>query len=125
MTILAMSSFESFIQLMGALLIFALVLILVYFTTRWMGGLQKNGMKGKNLRIVESIGVGTNKSICIIEAGTEYLVVAIGKEEINFLTSLSREQLKDFSFENDESKGFAQESFQDILQKLKEKHPGK
>ena len=47
------------------------------------------------------------------EAGTEYLVVAIGKEEINFLTSLSREQLKDFSFENDESKGFAQEQFQD------------
>ena len=72
---------------------------------------------------METIGVGNNKMISIVEAGTQYLVVAIGKDEIHLLAKLSREELKDFSFE-EEAKS-SQESFSDVMKKLKEKLPKK
>jgi len=36
--ILLSSTFESAMQLIGALLIFAFVLVITYFTTKWGGG---------------------------------------------------------------------------------------
>lgn len=121
--ILLTSSLESFIQLLGALFIFAVVLAATYLTTRWMGGMQKKSQNGKNLQIVESINVGTNKTICIVEAGNVYLVVSVGKDEIHLLTELTKEQLKDFSFE--QQKTMPQESFAEILNNWKDKLPKK
>ena len=53
-----------------------------------------------------------------------YLVVSVGKDEVHLLTQLTREQLKDFSFEHVEEKE-SQESFTEILEKLKDKLPKK
>lgn len=124
MTILLSSSFHSLVQLIGALIIFAFVLGITYLTTRWMGGFQKSRSNNKNLHIIETINVGNNKYISIVEAGTVYLVVSVGKDEVHLLTQLTREQLKDFSFEHVEEKE-SQESFSEILEKLKDKLPKK
>lgn len=118
------SSLQSLVQLIGALIIFAFVIGITYLTTKWMGGFQKSRSNSKNLHIIETIGVGNNKYISIVEAGTEYLVVAVGKDEVHLLTKLTREQLKDFSFEQQEKKE-AQESFAEILGKFKDKLPKK
>lgn len=124
MTILLSSSFHSLVQLIGALIIFAFVLGITYLTTRWMGGFQKSRSNNKNLHIIETINVGNNKYISIVEAGTVYLVVSVGKDEVHLLTQLTREQLKDFSFEHAGEKE-SQESFTEILEKLKDKLPKK
>lgn len=121
---LASSSLHSLFQLIGALIIFVFVLGITYLTTRWMGGFQKRQSNNKNLRIVETIGVGNNKYISIVEAGTVYLVVSIGKDEVHLLAQLTREQLKDLSFEQCEDKT-NQESFAEILEKIKDKLPKK
>ena len=124
MTILLSSSFHSLVQLIGALIIFAFVLGITYLTTRWMGGFQKSRSNNKNLHIIETINVGNNKYISIVEAGTVYLVVSVGKDEVHLLTQLTREQLKAFSFEHVGEKE-SQESFTEILEKLKDKLPKK
>lgn len=124
MTILLSSSFHSLVQLIGALIIFAFVLGITYLTARWMVGFQKSRSNNKNLHIIETINVGNNKYISIVEAGTVYLVVSVGKDEVHLLTQLTREQLKDFSFEHVEEKE-SQESFTEILEKLKDKLPKK
>ena len=123
-SILLAGSLESFIQLLGALVIFVFVIVLVYFTTKWMGGIQKKRSYNKNLRIIETIGLGNNKMVSIVEAGEVYLVVAIGKEEVHLLAQLTRNQLKDFSFEQTEDKS-STESFAEIMEKLKDKLPKK
>ena len=116
------ASMESFLQLMSALLIFAFVLLITYFTTRWVGSYQKIRMKSKNLQIIESLSVGNNKTICLLKTGTEYLVVAIGKDEIHPLATLKEEQLSDFSFLEEETvSSVSGESFQEIFGQLKEK----
>ena len=123
MKILMLSaSMESFLQLIVALLIFVIVLGLTYVTTRWIGKYQKVHMNSKNLRIIETIPAGANKNICLVKAGKEYLVVAIGKDEIRTLAMLSEEQLTDLSFLNESSDNMMNgESFQEIFGQLKDK----
>ena len=119
------STLESIGQLISVLFIFIFVLVLCFYTTKFIGGYSKQRSNNKNLKIIETIGLGPNKTIVLVEAGDTYLVVAVGKENVSLLTQLSRDQLKDFSFENVEDKTFSQESFQDILDKLKDKFPKK
>ena len=66
--------------------------------------------------------MGLHKNICLLKAGTEYLVVAIGKDEIHPLATLKEEQLTDLSFLDEGVEGpVTGESFQEILGQLKEK----
>ena len=113
--VLLTGSLESFIQLLGALFIFAVVLAATYLTTRWMGGMQRGRQNNKNLHVIETISVGV---------GSVYLVVSVGKEEVHLLAQLTRDQLKDFSFELEQS-GKKQDSFAEILNQLKDKLPKK
>ena len=116
------ASMESFLQLISALLIFVFVLLITYYTTHWVGSYQKVRMRSKNLQVLESLSVGNNKTICLLKTGTEYVVVAIGKEEIHPITTLKEDQLTDFSFVNESSKTMVNgESFQEILGQLKDK----
>ena len=73
MVILLAGSLKSFLELLGALVIFVFVLVIVYFTTKWMGGLQMARSNNKNLRIVETIGVGSNKTISIVAVSYTHL----------------------------------------------------
>ena len=112
---------ESFLQLIGVLLILVFVLAITYFTTRWMAGIQKGRTNNKNLKILESIGVGNGNLVSIIQAGETYLVVAIGKDKVSLLTQLDEEQLMDISFKDGNYSSGSGESFQKILARFKDK----
>jgi flagellar protein FliO/FliZ len=106
------------------LLIFVFVLAITYFTTKWIGGYQKTHSNNKNLAVVETIRVGNNKMICMVRAGKKYLVVAVGKDEIHPLAELTEEELLELPAENGLEQ-VPQESFQEVLNKLKDKLPKK
>lgn len=129
--ILLNSSFESAMQLLGALLIFAIVLVITYFTTKWIGGYQKMSMRNKNLQIVESLSVAPNKYLCLVKAGEVYLVIAVGKDEVTLLTQLTKEQLSEVPvFDSSQGntmsgKTVVAENFQEVLEKVKGHFPKK
>ncbi len=127
--ILLTSTLDSFVQLLGALVIFAFVLVITYFTTRWIGNYQKTNMNNRNLQFVESVRVGNNKFISLVKAGKVYLVIAVGKDEVTMLAQLTEEQLEEIPaaemsgiLGNGQNK-FSTEGFQDILNKLKDNFP--
>lgn len=120
--ILILSSLDSFVQLITVLVIFVFVLIITYFTTRWMAGIQKGRSFNKNLRIIETISVGNNKMVSIVQVGEKYLVVSIGKDEVHYLTELKQEELRDLSFMNPDSQNDKQDPFAEIFGRLKEKY---
>lgn len=118
--LLTSTSLESFLELIGVLLIFVFVLVITYLGSKWMAGYQKVHMKSKNLHVIESIPAGNNKMICLVKVGTEYLVVAVGKDEIHYLATLTEEQLTDLSFKV-ESTANKEESFQEIFGQFKDR----
>lgn len=115
------STLESFGQLIKVLLIFVFVLAMTYYVTRWIGGYQKTHSCGKNLKLVETMNLGSNKMISIVRAGSKYLVVAVGKEEMSLLAELSADEVQDLT----DNETVTQESFQEIFNKLKDKLPKK
>lgn len=129
--ILLSSAIGSFIQLLGVLIIFVFVLIITYFTTKWIGSYQKVNYQNKNLQVIESIRMGSNKLITLVKAGEIYLVVAVGKDEVTLLAELTEEQLTEVPAFSSGEVGFStdkkavQENFQEILNKVKEHFPKK
>jgi len=122
--LIASSGIESFFQLLGVLLIFIFVLALTYFTTRWIAGFQKSQLNNKNLQVIETLKLTTNKYIQIVKAGEKYLVIAIGKDEIVLLTELDPESIDENNLQNAELP-INMESFAEILEKVKGKLPKK
>ena len=117
-------------ELIGVVLIFLVVLLLTYFTSKWIGGYQRINMKNKNMQIIESLSVGNNKYICLVKAGEVYLVVAVGKDEITMLAQLTKEQLTEIpEFDANgvlvSGKKATADNFQEVLEKVKKGFPKK
>lgn len=120
-------------QLLGVLIIFAFVLVITYFTTRWIGGFQKAQLTGGYLQVVETVRVANNKYIQIVKTGKVYLVIAVGKDEVSLLAQLTEEQLGELTEQKrdmvrplgrDQIQGVA-DTFQETLDKVRKSFPKK
>lgn len=90
----ASSNAKSIGQLILVIVIFLLVLAATFFVTKWIGGYQKTKTANGNLQILEAVRLPSNKYIELVRVGKDkYIVVGVGKDEINVLTTLEAEEL--------------------------------
>jgi flagellar protein FliO/FliZ len=122
MTILGigMSSKDSLLQLFGLTLLFIIILIVTYYTTKFIGGVKLNQMKKGNIKVLETFRITQNKYLQLVQIGTKYIVIAIGKNEIHCITELQESDLilQDQSVKKDIN-------FLDILSKIAKKQEDK
>lgn len=124
--ILLASTGESFFQLIVVLFCFIAVLILTYYTTRWIAGYQKAHSFNKNLAIVETLKITTNKYLQLVLVGKDtYYVIAVGKDEITVVGQVSGEQLKELPDLEQQDIPTVKGDFDEILKKMKEHMPKK
>lgn len=109
-------SLDNILQLLSAIVIFCLVLAVTYLTARWIGQYQKKQLSGKNIRVLESTQIAAGKYLQIVKIGKKYAVIGISKDTITKIADLEEDDLEVFLQQADTSK---QESFQEILNKLK------
>lgn len=93
MYIVATTTLNSVVQLLTLLIMFCLILFLCYWTTRFIGGYQKNALKSTNFEVIEAFRISNNKFIQIIRTGEKYLVISVCKDSINVLTELSKDEV--------------------------------
>ena len=79
--ILLSASFRSLMQLIGVLIIFVFVLIITYFTTKWVGGFQKIQMSKGNLMVLETIRIANGKFLQLVKAG-EHMITSVISPDI-------------------------------------------
>ena len=84
---------QSVFQFITLLIVFIIVLAATYFTTRWIANYQKGASISGNIEVIEVRRITNTKSIEIIRIGEEYFALAIGKDEINLIGRLNKEQL--------------------------------
>ena len=82
-------------------------------------------MANKNIRVIETFRVSSNKFIQIIQVGEKYLAISVCKDTINVLTELTEEQLTWMPSMEEKKEANVNESFQEILNNLKKKIPRK
>lgn len=124
--ILLSSTGESIFQLLVVLFCFVLVLVLTYYTTRWTAGYQKAHAIRRNLAVIETLKLTTNKFIQLIQVGKDtYYVIAVGKDEISVLGELTGEQLKEIPLLDEQEIPTVKGDFASVLNKVKEHLPKK
>ena len=110
------SRLSSFAQLITLLIVFAFVLALTFYATKWMAKLQKNQFKNSNIKVIETFRLSNTKYIQIVKLGEKYVAIAIGKDTVTFLTELNESEL-DLSKVMEEPGNV---DFHEILNKVKE-----
>ena len=121
--LLLSSAAESFFQLIIILFIFVGVLAVTFYTTKWIVGYQKSHTFNRNLEVIETLKITPNKYIQIVRTGKDtYQVIAIGKDEIVSLGTLSEEQLFEITDLQERSSAPGVD-FKNILDKVLKNNP--
>lgn len=84
---------DSIASFFTVLVIFIFILVITYFTTRYIANYQKGKFGGKNIKVIESARLTTNKFLQIVQIGEEYFAIALGKDEVTFISKLDKDNL--------------------------------
>lgn len=90
---MGMTTIENVLQLIGLIIIFVVILIATYFTTRWIGSTNLGKGNNRNITVVETYKISQNKYIQIVKVGEKYVVIGISKDHIEYLTELGKDQI--------------------------------
>ncbi len=111
--LLTAGGYDSILDLITVLLIFAFVIAITLFTTKYIANYQRVQNAGKNIDVLETYKIAQTKYIQIVKVGTKYVAIAVSKDTVTLLTELQEEQL---TFPEIESQG---KSFKEVLASLK------
>lgn len=73
----------------GIFMTFCAVLFLVYVTTRYVGSKASKALKGKFISIVDTINIGLDKQLHLINVGDDYFLIASSGKNIEFLSQVN------------------------------------
>jgi flagellar protein FliO/FliZ len=113
------SKWEAFAQLLTLIIVFALVLALTYFVTRFAGNYQKSKLSGQNITIIETMRISGSKYIQLIQVGSQYFAIAVYKDTVTLIGEIRQEDLA----LSDDTTTVESESFRKVLDKFKKDKP--
>ncbi|MDR2899642.1 MAG: flagellar biosynthetic protein FliO, partial [Clostridiales bacterium] len=65
--------FTAIAQLFFILVVFVVILFLSYYVTKWVGSGKYAKKNGNNLKILDSLGLGVQSGIHLVQAGKKYV----------------------------------------------------
>lgn len=108
------NAWDSFIQLIGLIILLLLILAATYFTTRIIGNIKLGQMKNSNFKLIDAYRISPGKVIQIVKIGSKYIVLAICKDTINYITELDEEDIVFREYQTREKL-----SFETLLSKIR------
>ena len=113
----AQNSIQSLFELFGLILIFVIVLVVCYYTTRFVAGRQLVQKKMGNFEVVETFAIAQNKYLQLIRMGNKYVVISVSKDVISYITEISENEVCQIQNSTSESG----KSFKELLSGLTKK----
>ncbi len=110
----SLSAWDSFIQMLGLVILLIVILIAAYYTTKFIGGMKQGQLSRSNFQVIDAYRISPNKVIQIVKIANKYIVLAIGKDSINYITELDESEI---SLKTEQEK--EPQSFTQILERLK------
>lgn len=109
---------DSYLQFISVLIIFILVLAATLYVTKWMANYQKGSASSKNIEIIDTCKISTNKYIQIVRIGERYVSIAVSNDQVTNLGEVDPDQLV-HEAESGENLGF-----KEIFDKIKGEKKG-
>lgn len=116
-----LSTVESGLRLLGALIVFILILMAAYITTKWIGKGNLFQSSLNNIKVIETFRLGQNKFIQIVKIGTKYIALGISKDHIEVLTELGEDELELYPPEHSQASSSVNLDFKEVLSKITKK----
>ncbi len=113
------STLDSLFELLGLVLIFAVVILACYLTTRIVAGKHLRQQKLGNFEVIETYQVAQNRFLQIIRIGRKYVCIAVGKDSVEPVCELSEEDVVKLNQDQQPSGLEVKETFQNILNRFK------
>lgn len=116
---------DGFIKLIVSILIFVFVLFITHATTKYIAKLQKTGMYGENISVIEVQRLSNTKNLYIVKIGQEYYALATGKDTVSVIGKLDSSGLilpEENPVSDNSKHNSYTESFANVLEKFKRKH---
>ena len=114
----AVSWWSTLAYLLSLIAVFAVVVVMAYFTAKFIGGRFNARMATGGGRILENLPLAPNRSVCIVEIAGRVFLLGVG-ENISLLAEIT----DDTAVENLREKNkdmFSQDfgTFSDLIQKI-------
>ncbi|HYF83042.1 MAG TPA: flagellar biosynthetic protein FliO [Clostridia bacterium] len=71
----------------------AVILGAAYYVTKYLARKGLSSANNKNLKIVETIPLGIDKSLLLVKVGEQYLLLGNTQKELTMLTAVDKEKL--------------------------------
>lgn len=124
----SMSMVESVGEILGLLVVFILILVAAFYTSRWVarhsGDTVRGVSKNQNMEVIETYRIGPNRYLQIVRAAGKYLLLAVTKDQVTMLTELPEDGI----IKESGPEGQKLPSFAEVLKNLagtKDKKQGK
>ena len=89
------SSLKMIGQFFYIILIFAAIILMAYFVTKWIAGAKMGNKTGKgNIKLMESYPITMQASLQLLKVGRKYLLVGVTKDRLCLLTELNEEDIQ-------------------------------
>ncbi|HPL53064.1 MAG TPA: flagellar biosynthetic protein FliO [Bacillota bacterium] len=98
----------------------AVILAAAYYVTKYLSRKGFNRGKNKNLKIIESVPLGIDKSLLLIKVGEQYMLIGNSQKNIFLLSEIDKEKLLvgDIS---EEYGGLDNENYESYINRIHEK----
>lgn len=107
-------------QTIRLILVFVIILVLAYYGAKLVAGFHKNSLSGRtNLKIVESMSLGNNKFLVVVEINDSYYALGVGKDNVTLIDKLSDYTPRDAEGFHDVDN--PKKGFKDVLAQFKSK----
>lgn len=110
----------SILQLFFFIIAFIFVLVLAVYSTRLLASSSYLKNRNKNIKVLESIGIGYHNSIQLIQIGNRYILIGNTKEKVTLLLDLKQDDIALSDLQDNE---FIYSSFKKYYNKHFKKEP--
>lgn len=93
MGIVDQSSGGSAYQIVYILILFVVIFFGAYYTSKFLGKYQSKKTKDANLKVIEAISVGPQKSLQLVKIGSEFILIGVTKDRITFMKEISEDHV--------------------------------
>lgn len=83
-----MSWWSTLAYLISLLAVFAFVVVMAYFASRFLSGRFQHQTAANGGRILEHLALGPNKSVCVVEIGGKVVLLGVTEHQVNLLAEI-------------------------------------
>ncbi len=108
-TILTGSPLQNYLELVGLLVVFVIVIVACWAVTKFVGGQQIKQKNMGNFQVIETYSLAKDRYLQLVKIGKKYYCISISKDSINTICEVPEDEVV---------KDIPKQSFQDIFKSI-------